>query len=741
MKILISKKDYIAKNSYKLQNISISDNTLRTSKIMNLISSLLVLMIIFGISTSIHADEAYKTYTYSYNHKELLSPHAYEYKTSYSGSDFGISKFVEPNDMFVDNNDNIYIADTKNNRIVILDKNFTKSTIINQFINPKTNNSETFNNPGGVFVTNDMHLYVADTDNERIVQIDARTGKCIRIIPRPKSKLLDDYVYRPDSLVVDAANRIYVVSKTVNVGVVALEADGSFSGFLGAKKVNPDISDIIWRYFMTKKQKENSIKQIPSSYNNIAIDSIGFLYVTTNTIKDWELQGYIYFKMKNDKFAPVRRLNTIGTDVLLRDGFYPPAGDANFIITNDPGDGASQIIDVALNKSGTYSILDQKRNKVFTYDDNGYLLHAFGGTGTQNGLVGRATAISYSGNDLLLLDAQNGKIIRYSMTKYGKTLNEAIELTNERKYQLSQEKWQEVLKLNNNMEMVYSANGQIYLIQEKYKEALEAFKLCNDVKNYSIAYAQMRKVAMRKYAVPFLFIILLLIIALLKMTKWIKKTNRIGQDRQLKQTLLRQLIYSHHILFHPFDGFYDMKYENRAGVKSGAIILTTTTMSFIFKNIFSGYIYNNGDIGSIDLMSGITTVLIPFTLWCVANWCLTTLMDGEGKAKDIFTATSYALVPMLFINIPVTIISNFVTIDEVSLLSFITSIFYGWSFLLILIGSMTIHGYTFTKNIVTSTLTVGGMGVILFIVLLFLNIIQKLIAFGVNIYTEIAFRL
>lgn len=40
------------------------------------------------------------------------------------------------------------------------------------------------------------------------------------------------------------------------------------------------------------------------------------------------------------------------------------------------------------------------------------------------------------------------------------------------------------------------------------------------------------------------------------------------------------------------------------------------------------------------------SVALPVALWVLANWCLTTLFDGEGTLKDVYIATCYALTPL-----------------------------------------------------------------------------------------------
>ena len=58
------------------------------------------------------------------------------------------------------------------------------------------------------------------------------------------------------------------------------------------------------------------------------------------------------------------------------------------------------------------------------------------------------------------------------------------------------------------------------------------------------------------------------------------------------------------------------------------------------------------------------SILIPFMLWVIVNWSLTTLMEGKGTFKDIYIASAYAFTPVIILNIPATIISNFLIAEE-----------------------------------------------------------------------------
>ena len=137
--------------------------------------------------------------------------------------------------------------------------------------------------------------------------------------------------YKPIAVATDSAGRIYVVSRTTNYGVVSLNRDGSFNGFIGPQKVTIDAWDYFWRMFQTAEQKKSNVQYVPTEYNNLTIDSEGFLYVTTQSIDAASMASAIKGKDKSDTYAPVKKLNPSGTDVMDRNGFYPPSGEVDFL--------------------------------------------------------------------------------------------------------------------------------------------------------------------------------------------------------------------------------------------------------------------------------------------------------------------------------------------------------------------------------------------------------------------------
>ena len=137
----------------------------------------------------------------------------------------------------------------------------------------------------------------------------------------------------------------------------------------------------------------------------------------------------------------------------------------------------------------------------------------------------------------------------------------------------------------------------------------------------------------------------------------------------------------------------------------------------------------------------VLTVLIPVALWTVSNWCFTCLMNGEGKLTEVYTAICYSLTPMVLLYFPATILSRLMIQGEAPLLRAILVIALVWSCALIFVGMLVIHNYSLPKNVATSLLTVLGMLIILFLAVLFAGLMQRMVAFCLNMFNEIMFRL
>ena len=319
-------------------------------------------------------------------------------------------------------------------------------------------------------------------------------------------------------------------------------------------------------------------------------------------------------------------------------------------------------------------------------------------------------------------------------------LMQALEHDNDRKYDMTIEDWTEILKRNNNFDNAYIQIGKALYRQGKFEEAMEYYKAAYETKNYSVAYKEIRKewASANFWLIPVVIVVACVLIA--KFFSYAAKVNKRAALKMGRKSLKEELLYAIHIIFHPFDGFWDLKHEKRGSVRSGFVILIITIVAYFYSSIGKGYIFNPRT-SYADIFGSITAVVAPLLLWVVANWCLTTLFEGEGSMGDIFTASCYALTPLPIIITITTLMTNFLAQNEGGIITMLNSFAYIWLGILVVIGMMSTHDYTVGKNILTSVATIVGMAFIMFLMILFTSLVGKIIMFVVQIVEEISYRL
>lgn len=442
---------------------------------------------IFCNSSFLSAWEVYENYTYSFYGKPYAEPQAFIPNQTVTGEKSGTTAFNSPKDIFADESGNIYVADTGNNRIVVLDKEYKFIRAITTF--QYKGKTEKFKNPNGIFVSLSNEIYVADTDNYRIIIFDP-SGEVKEIFYKPDADLVDEaFQYMPLKITADKYGRIYVVSRGCTDGLIQLDSDGSFLKYYGAIKTSPNIIDVIWRRFQTKEQLARTTLNVPTVYSNVSIDESNFIYTTVSA------SGGVY-----DPNIMVRRINSMGIDILRRDGFAPPQGDikTKFDIKTRQLDN-SRFVDVAVRDYGIYGVLDVNMGRIFTYDYYGKLLYVFGAYGEQTGSFGIPEALCFSNNKYLILDSKFNHILIFAETEYAAKIDKATKLQFQRKYDEAQNVWGEILQLTSKSSLVYDGLGRMAIKNQEYNKAMNYFELADNKGYYSEAFGYYRKQLMSTY--------------------------------------------------------------------------------------------------------------------------------------------------------------------------------------------------------------------------------------------------
>lgn len=438
----------------------------------------LACLLYLGNAASIaYADGQTNAYNYSYWGEAVRSPAAYEATTIITGTGLKIDAFKEPTDMHVTADERIYVLDSGNSRIVELDREFNLTRIIDSF--DHDGQKDHFKHPQGLYVSDNGQLLIADSDNQRIVHLNEQ-GQLIKMVDLPQSDLLkEDFQFRPIRVVMDKGERIYVMAEGVFDGFMEFNSDGSFASFIGANRVSVDPVEYLWKRFATRQQRSQMVMFTPTEFTNMDIDEEGFIYATSG----------------DQTGLPIKKLNAQGVDILRREGYYPPQGD--LLYSNEKG--PSRLIDVDVGDSDMYSVLDANMGRIFTYNGDGYLLHMFGGIGNRLGQFNTPVSLERAGDRMLVLDKALGEITVFQTTEYGRTLHEAVRSYFNGDEEGSAKQFAKAADMNANLEYAYAGIGKALLRQKDYAKSTQYFKRSMEREGYSKAFLLYRKDLLREH--------------------------------------------------------------------------------------------------------------------------------------------------------------------------------------------------------------------------------------------------
>jgi len=211
-------------------------------------------------------------------------------------------------------------------------------------------------------------------------------------------------------------------------------------------------------------------------------------------------------------------------------------------------------------------------------------------------------------------------------------------------------------------------------------------------------------------------------------------------DKDWWNHLGKTLKYSLYVCTHPLDGFWDLTHEKCGSIAAANIIIALTVVVEVLRLTLTNFQFVSINMEYFNSVIVALRVLLPVGLWTVANWSLTTLMDGKGRMFEIYMSICYALVPYVIINAIMIVLSQIITFDEGAIYKVLAGFAIIWTGILLLAAMMMVHDYSLAKTIGSSLLTIVGMGIMVFIFVIFFSLVSDAVAYFISLYKEILFR-
>mgnify|MGYP001027601222 CR=1 FL=1 len=434
-------------------------------------------------------------------------PQAYEVYTTFKNLD-DAGFMNHPEDLFVGPDDLLYVADTENNRVLKMSREGEVLEIITEAAGMP------LNKPRGVYVGDDLSLWIADTGNLRLATLNAdRTDR--KVYVKPDSALLENnFTFDVQKLFVANTGYIYVLK---GANLIAIDEGNNFRGYLGADDVGFSLARTLIRMFGSKSQIERTVKQEPASYSNFYIGA----------------DNMIYGILSNKDTAQIRKLNSVGNNTY-------PEETYGFTLADKEGEPlAPTLADITVEKNGILTVVDRLTGLIYQYDQEGNLLCTFGGIGTVGGLFQIPVSIDADSHGYLyVLDYNTGAITVFKPTHFIQLIHQAVTLHGEGRYEEALGYWKQALEIDSNYALAHQGMAKVMGKQEEWKAALDSYYLADDKEGYSEAFGEYRHELFRQYFVPVVLVLcvgVFLLVKLLSLAK--RKADQWADDVQMGRGL------------------------------------------------------------------------------------------------------------------------------------------------------------------------------------------------------------
>ena len=465
----------------------------------------LLLVLVLALScTGIAAFAGQPDRAYTYEDSEAVpSTNIYKVKKVVDETVMGTNRLLEPTEIFVDKSDRVFVIDhyyeideygNKTDKmfakVIILNKDYTLLRELRTFQYKGETLTLAKGASGLFFRETSGTLYIADTENDRILVTDLE-GNVSRIYTLPEDVMLEKAKgLEPKKIIVDNMGIMYIVTGDPEVsvnGALMIDSANNFLGFYGTNKLKQTAAmkiEFMWRKILTAEQSS----QTGESYQPVAFNNLF-----------WSEDRFVYgvSPIKDNVASTVVKLNALGNNVFAENiDFYT--------ISQTSNKKNMQLVDLTVDDEGVFTVLDSTTGRLFQYDENCNLLGIFGGYGNQKGLFLSPVSIeSDSENNLLVLDAKKLTITVMTQTLYGEKIREANNLYNEGRYIESVNYWEEVLLMNPNFTRAYVGMGKACLAMDneqsqemfqtgKYEQAMDFFMMGKNQDGYAEAKAGLR---------------------------------------------------------------------------------------------------------------------------------------------------------------------------------------------------------------------------------------------------------
>ncbi len=622
----------------------------------------------------------------------------------------------------------MYIADTGNNRVIAADGSGHVCYVLTEA------DGLPLNAPSGVFASEGMGLYIADTNNSRILHF-SEGGKYIETFDKPQSDALgENYAFNPTAIAVSpVTGYIYTLKASA---IMMIDARNQFRGYIGQPEIGFSLRDFVTRLFASETQMNQVRRREADPYLSFTMDADGLIYAASRDRAHGEIKvlnsiGENSYREYGGSFGSGNGLWS-----LLNIGSFAGKAFTYAERRNDQGQTITPVLrDIAVDAQGIITVIEEKTCRLYQYDQDANLLAVFGGYSRQLGGFEQPTALAVAPDGrIYVLDAMKNNLQVFSPTEFMRKVHGAALDYNKGAYDEALTLWNEVLRVNVNYELARIGVGKALMKQKDYVGAMEQFELANERGLYSEAWQKHRHELFRRYFGWTILGAVLLALALGFAVRGLLAISRRGAvrftDTTRKKGLFESLSFGLGTLFHPIQTLHTLR-ANRGTLNlwSAAVLLTAAIGVRLLSEFLTAYPMMVMETREINAVMEFFKLGLPLLSWSAAVYGTISVMDGEAHFGEIFIATAYAVLPFILLTPLMTALSYVFSQGEGALYFTLSKMIWVWIFVLLVLAVKVLNNYDLKKTFAVTLVSLGVMALLWAVGFLFLSLLGEVYGF------------
>ena len=571
--------------------------------------------------------------------------------------------------------------------------------------------AENKDSSGNVISYNRVVCKAGEKCEERIVPL----GQYIMNTP----SFGQETVFNPKKVAVDESGNIFVASSGTASGMIQMSYSGEFVSFF---VVNPVAYDWLYQFiknFGTDEQLDKLQASSPQSFSNVFVDHNNLVYsVTTGGTKIF------------DKYS------TSGSSIL------------EYELSAGTG---SDVTDAYVTTDGLIFLV-LKTGNIAVCAPTGQIIFQFGNIGTNTStpsIVGffqslQAIVVDHS-NRIWVVDEQTNYLQTFSPTDYTKSIFDAIISFNNHEYEASRKAWEEVLQYDSLSVLANDGLGKAYYYDLDFDNSLKYFSVSKNRALYSNVFWELRNDYLQDNLAT-IIIIAVAVIAVIILAKFLFNKVKVLKDFKEKFAkvkdfrFVKDLTVGFRLIKKPNDTFYEINCGRRGSMLTATIYYILAIIAFLLHTYCYALPFQVLTANMLNPSTVLFAVIVVFAIFVLCNYLVSAINDGEGTFKDIYKFTAYSLLPMI-ICLPIAVgISYGLTLNEQVVLTILQAVGFWGSGILLVIGILETHNYTFGQTVKNIFLTIVFMILFLIICMVIVIMFDQIRTLIETIWKEVKLR-